>query len=34
MPGTENASAFLVFCGILIALLIAEIAIFKRLKWF
>jgi len=34
MPGTDSSSAFLIFCGILVGLLIAELAIFKRLKWF
>ena len=34
IPGTENASGFFVFCGILVGIAIAEIVIFKRLKWF
>lgn len=33
MPGTENTHAFWVFCGVLIAVGLAEIAVFRKLKW-
>jgi len=34
MPGTNSSSGFLIFCGVLLGLLIAELVAFKRLKWF
>lgn len=34
IPGTNNSSGFFVFCGVLLGLLVAQIVIFKRLKWF
>lgn len=33
IPGAENPDAFLIFCGILIITVIAQIIIFKKLKW-
>jgi len=33
MPGVENPSAFWIFCGMIVVLLIIELIIFKRLKW-
>lgn len=33
IPGADSGSAFLIFCGILVAIVIAQIAIFRRLKW-
>ncbi len=34
IPGTDNHNAFFIFCGILTALVIAQIFFFKKLKWF
>lgn len=34
MPGVENDMAFWIFCGVMGVLLVLELAIFKRLKWF
>ena len=34
MPGVDNAHAFWVFSGILTVLVITQIALFKKLKWF
>ena len=34
MPGVENPSAFWIFTGALVALLIAQIAIFRWKRWF
>ena len=33
IPSAENPDAFLIFCGILIITVIAQIIIFKKLKW-
>jgi zinc transporter len=33
MPGIENSNAFWITCGILVLVLIAEIALFRRMKW-
>jgi len=34
IPGSDMNEAFLMFCGILIVVVIGQIALFKRLKWF
>jgi zinc transporter len=34
IPGAENSFAFLIFCGILIAIVVMQVWIFKKLKWF
>jgi zinc transporter len=34
IPGAENASAFLMFCGMLALIIFLQITIFKKLKWF
>ena len=34
MPGVENAHAFWLFCGVLVVLVLVQIILFKRLKWF
>jgi len=34
IPGAGHPSAFLVVCGIALALVIAQVLIFRRLKWF
>ncbi|MDA0781959.1 MAG: zinc transporter ZntB [Proteobacteria bacterium] len=34
IPGAENNSAFMMFSGMLLALVITQVAIFKKLKWF
>ena len=34
IPGADDPEAFLVFCGILVAVVVAQVALFKRLKWF
>lgn len=34
IPGADNTDAFYLFCGSLVALVIAQIIIFKKLKWF
>ncbi|MDH5721919.1 MAG: zinc transporter ZntB [Alphaproteobacteria bacterium] len=34
IPGANNPAAFLIFCGILVALVIGQIALFKKMKWF
>lgn len=34
IPGAENPKAFLMFCGFLVALVIGQIALFKKMKWF
>ncbi|WGW06033.1 zinc transporter ZntB [Tropicibacter oceani] len=33
MPGTQSPYAFAVFCAVLVALLVAEVILFRRLKW-
>ncbi len=33
MPGLESPEAFWIACGILVLVFIAEIALFRRLKW-
>lgn len=33
IPGAENTDAFYIFCGILTALVIVQILIFRKLKW-
>lgn len=34
IPGSENTEAFLVFCIILILIVLIQVVIFKKLKWF
>lgn len=34
IPGAENENAFVIFGGILVAIVAAQVAIFKKLKWF
>ena len=34
IPGADDPEAFLVFCGILIAVVAAQVVVFKKLKWF
>ncbi|MEM7679881.1 MAG: zinc transporter ZntB [Pseudomonadota bacterium] len=34
IPGADNADAFLIFCTILIMLVLLQIALFKKMKWF
>ncbi len=34
MPGTDNGAAFYEFCVAMVVLVIAQIVIFKKLKWF
>ena len=34
IPGADDPKAFLVFCGILIAVVVAQVAVFKKLRWF
>lgn len=33
MPGVDNPSAFWIFCGIMLVLLVFELILFRRLKW-
>ena len=34
IPGADDPEAFLVFCGILIAVVVGQVAVFKKLRWF
>ncbi len=34
IPGAENANAFMIFSGLLILIVVIQVIIFKRLKWF
>jgi zinc transporter len=34
IPGAENTNAFMMFCGILIVVVIIQVVVFKRFKWF
>ncbi len=34
IPGADDPEAFLVFCGILLAVVVTQVAVFKRLRWF
>lgn len=34
IPGAENADAFLYFCGILVVLVLLQVLMFVKLKWF
>jgi zinc transporter len=34
IPGADDPEAFLIFCGILIAVVVAQVALFKKLRWF
>ena len=34
IPGADDPEAFAVFCGILAAVVVAQVAVFKKLRWF
>ena len=34
IPGAENPAAFAIFCAVLSMLVIAQIVLFRKLKWF
>lgn len=34
IPGADDPEAFVVFCGILVAVVVAQVAVFKKLRWF
>lgn len=34
IPGAENQDSFYIFCGILITIVIIQVALFKKMKWF
>ena len=34
IPGSSDPNAFLLACGILVAVVLVQIAIFKKLSWF
>lgn len=34
IPGADNGHAFLIFCGILTVIVLIQVVIFKRFKWF
>lgn len=34
IPGADNGAAFLIFCVMLISIVIAQIILFKKMKWF
>ena len=34
IPGADYAYAFLIFCGILLVIVILQVILFKRFKWF
>lgn len=34
IPGAENTDAFLIFCAVLSAIVVIQILVFKRFKWF
>lgn len=34
IPGTDNTNAFFIFCGILLGVILFQILLFKKLKWF
>ncbi|MBG78112.1 MAG: zinc transporter ZntB [Alphaproteobacteria bacterium] len=34
IPGAENDWSFLIFCGILIAVVVGQVALFRKMKWF
>lgn len=34
IPGADNTDAFMIFCGILGAIILAQVILFKKLKWF
>ncbi len=34
IPGAENANAFMIFCGILTVIVVMQVIIFKKFKWF
>ena len=34
IPGADDPEAFVVFCGILVAVVLAQVAVFKKLRWF
>jgi zinc transporter len=34
IPGADNGNAFLLFCGLLVVIVVIQVLIFKKLKWF
>lgn len=34
IPGSEDGNAFYIFCGILVMVVVTQVVIFKKLKWF
>jgi len=34
IPGADNTGAFFIFCGILTLIVLMQVVIFKRFKWF
>lgn len=34
IPGEEDPEAFLIFCGILISVVVVQVVLFKKLRWF
>ena len=34
IPGADNSMSFLIFCGILTAIVVFQIWLFKKMKWF
>ena len=34
IPGSDNSDAFYVFCGILIMIVVLQVVLFKKMKWF
>ncbi len=34
IPGAGDSRSFVIFCGILVAVVVAQVALFKKMKWF
>jgi zinc transporter len=34
IPGADDPRAFLIFCGILVAIMATQILVFRKLRWF
>jgi zinc transporter len=34
IPGADNPDAFMIFCGVLVVLVLVQVVLFKRMKWF
>lgn len=34
IPGADNTNAFFIFCGILVVIVVGQVTLFKKLKWF